>query len=101
MPRSRVSISVHQEEEHQEKPTTAAIQTTRAQLRQKDIPRVKFREDLQSITDKEIRDIFKVKIEDGEKARAFVERAEARASSKAKERGRKDGECELLPFHCC
>ena len=66
-----------------------------------DIPRVNFREDLQSITTKEIRDIFKVKIEDGEKARAFVERAEARASSKAKERGRKDGECELLSCLCC
>ena len=105
MPKSRVSISVHQEEELQGKPTTAAIPTTRAKLRQKDIPRVNFREDSQPITTKEIRDISKVKIEDGEKAtsRVFVEamgRAEARASSKAKERGRKGGECEHLPLLC-
>ena len=101
MPRRHVSISFHQEEEHPGKTTTAAITTAQATLRQMDIPRVNFREDLQSLTDKEIRDIFKVKIEDGEKARAFVERAEARASSKAKERGRKDGECEFLPCLFC
>ena len=103
MPRSRVSISVHQEEEPQGKPTTAAIPTTRAKLREKDVPRVNFREDSQPITTKEIRDISKVKIVDGEPARVFVEamgRAEARASSKAKERGRKGGECEHLPLLC-
>ena len=83
--------------------TTEAIPTTRAKLRERDIPRVNFREDSQSIKTKEIRHVPKVKIADGKAARDVVEalaRAEARANSKAKERERKDGDVEHLPILC-
>ena len=101
--RSSVSTSVHQEEEPHERPTTRAIPTPRAKPWERGIPRVNFREDSQPITTKEIKHIPKVKVADGEAARAFVEamaRAEARANSKAKERGRKDGDVEHLPILC-
>ena len=96
---SQGSTSVPQEEEHTRRTTTKPIPTARAKLQRRDIPRVSIREDNRSIKAKEIKVLLRDAIEDGGIAKDSGKGKE-KGSSKAKERGRKDGECEMLPGTC-
>ena len=93
---SHGSTSVPQEEEHTRRTTTKPIPTSRAKLQRRDIPRVSIREDTLSIKDTEIKVLIRDAIEDGGIAKDSGKGKE-KGSSKAEERGRKDGKCEMLP----
>ena len=69
-------------------------------LSPKDILRVIFRVESKPIKTKEIRDVPKVAVEAGEAARHFVgalERAKAKANTRAKETERRDGDDSFCP----